>query len=89
MSSNSTSTLYMPNLQPTIKFNMFKEEKTQEIHQITSNTYPMSLIPCGNNQWTVLDTFTPSKHDVRDRCLVVVTVSGVLGNEGTLERWLL
>jgi hypothetical protein len=67
----------------------FKRKKPTEVHQITSNTQPAFLIPCGNNQWTVLDQLTPSKDDVRDLCLVLVTDVGVLGNEGTLERWVL
>ena len=66
-----------------------KKKIPKEVHQITSNTHPTFLIPCGNNQWTVLDQLTPSKDDVWDLCLVFVTVVGVLGNEGTLERWLL
>ena len=65
------------------------KKRPKEVHQITSNTHPTFLIPCGNNQRTVLNTFSPSKDDVRDRCLVAVTVVGVLGNEGTLERWVL
>ena len=30
-----------------------------------------------------------SKDDVRKRCIVVVTVAGVLGNVDILERWVL
>ena len=30
-----------------------EKKRPTEVHQITSNTHPIFLIPYGNNQWTV------------------------------------